>query len=575
MTRERTESAGGQGWARSEPERSSIWGAPGGGAAEGKQARAPGPGGGAPGAPPRGGAPDGQRRAAPPEALSDVFSHWSEAQPGRRQAGAGASLPTSIQARFERSLGTDLGGVRLHTDAAADRSAQALQARAFTHGQDVYFGAGQYDPASAEGQELLAHEVAHTVQQRGAPAVQHKLEVSQPGDALEQEADQAAESMMTGRPAAVSTGAAPGKVSRASLRDKARGLLGPLLDKDIPSTDPLYRNWVGNPASLNGGTGCNSFTITYGNRLGGYPFGFGLKQAFPQLWVDAGTEGAAPQFGDVCEHNGGMNPKGYENLHVSVSLGGDDRIHAGQGTPQLDYIKTQRGKPAALKGWVDLDKLQPAYDQKQNAEKRQALLRLLRGTWQLTIPGARGEDGAQGNDWVWLCIFDGNGVRCTDLGGGQASHGAWEPDPEGDNVIITFGESRHLWRVDQIKAGAGDEGGTASTHPASRFKRGGGAAGPAADPVVAKVRGKWKVTRGSEVYYYQLQDSRRAAWGSSPTSFDGGAGRWSASGENVTIAWGSGTKDSWSGPLPKKGGQGTGTEVASDGTGYSLVFEKL
>ncbi|MEK6372696.1 MAG: DUF4157 domain-containing protein [Acidobacteriota bacterium] len=65
-----------------------------------------------------------------------------------------------MEPRFER----DFGGVRVHTDPQAGRSAQAVQAQAYTVGRDIVFGAGQYSPATSGGQSLLAHELAHTLQ---------------------------------------------------------------------------------------------------------------------------------------------------------------------------------------------------------------------------------------------------------------------------------------------------------------------------------------------------------------------------------------------------------------------------
>lgn len=132
----------------------------------------------------------------------------------RAAAGSGHGLPGELRARFEQSLGTDLGGVRIHSDSAAAQASGALGARAFALGQDVYMGAGNYDPESPAGATLLAHEVAHTVQQRGASSgPQRKLEVSAPGDAMETAADTAADAMVSGQlvPAgllAVSTGIA-------------------------------------------------------------------------------------------------------------------------------------------------------------------------------------------------------------------------------------------------------------------------------------------------------------------------------------------------------------------------------
>ena len=78
-------------------------------------------------------------------------------------------------------FGADFADVRIHTNAQAARSAAAVGALAYTVGRDVVFGAGQYDPGSAAGRHLLAHELAHTLQQGGgarrAPLIQRQIQV--------------------------------------------------------------------------------------------------------------------------------------------------------------------------------------------------------------------------------------------------------------------------------------------------------------------------------------------------------------------------------------------------------------
>jgi hypothetical protein len=71
-----------------------------------------------------------------------------------------------VRAFFEPRLGYDLSQVRIHTDGQAAESARSLQAKALTVGQDVLFAAGEYAPESEDGQRLLAHELAHTLQWR-------------------------------------------------------------------------------------------------------------------------------------------------------------------------------------------------------------------------------------------------------------------------------------------------------------------------------------------------------------------------------------------------------------------------
>ena len=66
---------------------------------------------------------------------------------------------------MQRRFGADFSDVRLHTDASAARMSQEFDAQAFTIGRDVYFGTGQYAPYSDRGRRLLAHELAHTIQQ--------------------------------------------------------------------------------------------------------------------------------------------------------------------------------------------------------------------------------------------------------------------------------------------------------------------------------------------------------------------------------------------------------------------------
>jgi hypothetical protein len=80
----------------------------------------------------------------------------------------GAPLDAPVRAHMERRIGHDFGRVRVHTDHAAAKSARALHAHAYTVGSDVYFAHGQYAPASQSGQRLIAHELAHVVQQSGA-----------------------------------------------------------------------------------------------------------------------------------------------------------------------------------------------------------------------------------------------------------------------------------------------------------------------------------------------------------------------------------------------------------------------
>ena len=79
----------------------------------------------------------------------------------------GRKLDTSTRAEMERGFGADFGQVNVHADSQAAQMSKELGAQAFTHGKDIYFNNGKYNPQSKEGKHLLAHELTHTIQQTG------------------------------------------------------------------------------------------------------------------------------------------------------------------------------------------------------------------------------------------------------------------------------------------------------------------------------------------------------------------------------------------------------------------------
>src|ERR1700681_3665109 len=86
---------------------------------------------------------------------------WMPSIVGEVLGAAGEPLPPEMRGRLEPRFGHDFSQVRVHSDAKAAKSAQAVNAPAFTVGDHVVFGAGQYRPASAEGKRLLVHELTH------------------------------------------------------------------------------------------------------------------------------------------------------------------------------------------------------------------------------------------------------------------------------------------------------------------------------------------------------------------------------------------------------------------------------
>ena len=109
--------------------------------------------------------------------------------------GGGQPLDTGLASQFSGGLGYEPSDVRVHTDSTAAALTRAVSARAFATGTDIFFAPGEYQPGTQQGRELIAHEVAHTDQQRGAP-MSGPLVVSNPGEALEVQADGVASQLL-------------------------------------------------------------------------------------------------------------------------------------------------------------------------------------------------------------------------------------------------------------------------------------------------------------------------------------------------------------------------------------------
>ena len=83
----------------------------------------------------------------------------------QQSSSSGQPMDRSTRSFMEPRFGSDFSGVRIHTDSQAGTASEAIQARAFTHGQDIHFNAGEYQPGTDGGRWLLAHELTHTIQQ--------------------------------------------------------------------------------------------------------------------------------------------------------------------------------------------------------------------------------------------------------------------------------------------------------------------------------------------------------------------------------------------------------------------------
>jgi hypothetical protein len=141
----------------------------------------------------------------------------------REQLGRGQSLPGSVRAPMENAFGTSFANVRLHTDGTAARLSNQLNARAFAVGPHVAFGGGEFQPGTLTGDALIAHELAHVVQQGHGNALPHAREARHESDsvesssALEHDADRSAAGAM-----AATWGGARGRLSELGRQARPR-----------------------------------------------------------------------------------------------------------------------------------------------------------------------------------------------------------------------------------------------------------------------------------------------------------------------------------------------------------------
>jgi hypothetical protein len=213
--------------------------------------------------------------------------------------GGGQPLPPSVRAFFEPRFEADFSQVRLHTNSAAAEAARAIQAKAFTAGQDVAFAAGEYVPDSAAGRKLLAHELTHTLQQKNRAGLQPGGLISHGEDPAEREADAIADTLFQhGEAVAVVQGqavpavqrdpqpgaggpacaAAPEDFSRVSGAEALQGQIAELQ----PNSDPI--------ASLEV---LKNVWMTYGHEA----TGIYIRELLKLMWARGG-QSSVDQFAD-------------------------------------------------------------------------------------------------------------------------------------------------------------------------------------------------------------------------------------------------------------------------------------
>lgn len=164
-----------------------------------------------------------QRRRAPAETQGPVEEALRS---------AGRPLATDVRGFMEQRIGHDFSRVRVHTGEPAARSAQAVDALAYTVGSDVVFGAGQYAPETPAGRRLIAHELTHVVQQSGRGG-----EAAGPGAGggpAEGEAEGVARAVEGGSLAVPRPGTVPAGLQRAPAKETSRETFDPLPSRGAP-----------------------------------------------------------------------------------------------------------------------------------------------------------------------------------------------------------------------------------------------------------------------------------------------------------------------------------------------------
>lgn len=138
-------------------------------------------------------------------------------------ASGGQALAPAVRQSMERSFGRDLGSVRIHTGPEAAASAEALGARAYTVGDHIVFNRDEHQPHTRRGKHLLAHELAHTVQQAGLQRAATDVALTPAREAhLEAEADRAADAVIAGRsPAPIGRVGGVGPLLQRAAKDDA------------------------------------------------------------------------------------------------------------------------------------------------------------------------------------------------------------------------------------------------------------------------------------------------------------------------------------------------------------------
>ena len=256
----------------------------------------------------------------------------------------GQGLEGNTRDILEPKFGHSFESVKIHAGGRANQMTKAVGARAFATGQDVYFGQGEYQPQSADGLHLLAHELTHTIQQSSGAvsgsSIGDGLAVSDPNDAFEQEASSAADSVARGEQVSVA-GSSMNAVQRSLVlqREVPNAAVPPptTAAPGAPTTTPA----AGAPSTIPHTLNASMFDVTDGQ-----PILSGNVTATPIADAKVNIESPNVSFAATATLHSDVQLDAGEIIKVgpTQTLLGSERtgIYRRGGTPTGEVIAEQR-----------------------------------------------------------------------------------------------------------------------------------------------------------------------------------------------------------------------------------------
>jgi hypothetical protein len=243
---------------------------------------------------------------------------------------AGSPLPTTTRKAMEVRFGHAFDNVRIHADDHADEASRSLQAKAYTVGDSIAFRDGAFAPHTSDGEELLAHELTHVVQQSASGPVGSALglEVSEPDDASEREADQIAQE--ASGPAFADASAASGAEVYRWPDDETDLMPGDDPNSQMCTPLPNTSSSIGGGNGGSGGSG--------GDGYGGNEGSSGVDPSTlpPTSTMSPGVaSGLESMIGDAVSIPAGPLKMGYDAMRAGGSLLSGDPSGAWGATKDL------------------------------------------------------------------------------------------------------------------------------------------------------------------------------------------------------------------------------------------------